>query len=121
MIPKLLAFLCVVTCFKLTVAQIELIPEVMTDEGLVKGDIKKSRVGKEFFRFLSIPYAEKPKRFEVRSSRGLVANYGSVEYKNEILAAITSERALGWPLRCNKAREKVFTDDSWEFRCICWS
>ena len=54
-----------ITFAKLSVSQVKLVPEVETEEGMVRGSSQKSRAGREYMAFEGIPYAEKPERWMV--------------------------------------------------------
>ena len=49
----------------LALGQIEVVPQVQTEEGSLRGTLLKSRDGRDFYAFRGIPYVETPKRFEV--------------------------------------------------------
>ncbi|CAG7817666.1 unnamed protein product, partial [Allacma fusca] len=59
-------FLAVAAVMEIVASQeIEIIPQVDTEEGIVRGMLERSRSNKEYVAFRGMPYATKPERFKL--------------------------------------------------------
>lgn len=81
-------------------------PLVTISDGDLLGSIEEARNGRQYFRFLGIPYGVVEQRFGVRSSS--MPNYGRTQLKYRTLAGFKTDTSL----ERHKSRYKTGTNVS---------
>jgi len=77
---------------------------VKTNDGILRGSVETSRIGRDYAKYLGIPYAQPPVgdlRFEVRKIRIFwLKNVLKMNFL--FILATSANKTMGWNKRCHK-------------------